>query len=386
MTTSILQIVPVWTDAGIELAHTLALDGISVKITHMSVGDANGTGYTTGGGVGQGMTALVNEIERTPIIGGIPLALNRSMQITSLIEGSTLAYDVREVGYWCNDTLVLVYAQVDPPIFKKTAGVGIALPLTLSLRRFQDLAPEAVIEVQNSPDLPAMIVEMLVHESKANPHPQYAGQAAISNLNTTLNGRIDDEVEMLVASIIAGLALKANINSPTFTGDPRSHTPALDAVNNQIITAEWVLGQGYAASNSYPKIIAQGNFMMYWHQVLEDSTNHIDYNYASNAAWNPAIPVTSIIGGIAVATKVPIPSAFDLTDLSKYSIFATAHVNFRTDYDGGYRVTDKTITPAITIDSGYLVFSWAELLVGLVDESLTNLDHYRVSWQVLQMR
>lgn len=188
MTTSIYAFQPVWTDAGITLAHSLP-DGVAVKIDAVAVGDGGGAGYLPD----EAATALVNEIERSSVIGGFPLPLGRSMQLNAVIEGSALAYSVREIAFYSGATMVLVYSRIASPIiFNKTLGVGLSMPLTISLRRFHELAPDVEITIENSPDLPAMILQMQVHEAKANPHPQYAGQLALTNLATDLNARIDD--------------------------------------------------------------------------------------------------------------------------------------------------------------------------------------------------
>ncbi|MCX4139359.1 hypothetical protein M0D68_14285 [Paraburkholderia sp. SEWSISQ10-3 4] len=97
------------------------------------------------------------------------------------------------------------------------------------------------------------------HVAAVDPHPQYATltamQAAINALVAAAPGALDTLKELAAAlgddpnfatTMTNALALKAALDSPIFSGTPRSTTPAQFDNSTRLTTSEWVNGRGAA--------------------------------------------------------------------------------------------------------------------------------------------
>jgi hypothetical protein len=97
------------------------------------------------------------------------------------------------------------------------------------------------------------------HAAAANPHPQYATltamQAAIAGLVNSSPAALDTLKELADAigddpnfatTMTNALALKAALDSPIFSGTPKSTTPAQFDNSTRLTTSEWVNARGVA--------------------------------------------------------------------------------------------------------------------------------------------
>jgi hypothetical protein len=117
------------------------------------------------------------------------------------------------------------------------------------------------------------------HEAAADPHPQYATEiwvaAQIAALINAAPGALDTLDELatalgddadFAATMANALALKAPLNSPIFSGDPRAPTPAADDNDTSIATTAFVktaMASGFvvrdnAAAKNYTISVVSG--------------------------------------------------------------------------------------------------------------------------------
>lgn len=73
--------------------------------------------------------------------------------------------------------------------------------------------------------------------------------AADAALASSIGGKADKTyVDTQDAALSSAISAKANLDSPTFTGDPKAPTPALGDNDTSIATTQWVKQQGYTSS------------------------------------------------------------------------------------------------------------------------------------------
>lgn len=177
--------------------------------------------------VGDTRTNLPNVIAETPIMASATSVVENVIRFVTLIS-TTQELEISSVGIYTTTGVLFAIASVETgTLFKVYPGISFTATFGIALNA-QMLDQ---IEVVLDPDAALAYAMMITHESKTNPHPQYAKGSDLDTLATNLSSALNT-------------AMQAHLNAE----DPHPQYALKDDLD----------GLNEAVSQAYPRIVAGG--------------------------------------------------------------------------------------------------------------------------------
>jgi hypothetical protein len=248
-----LSLNPKITQVGLALFPAPAQQGFSLTLTHVALGtskyDPTGT-----------ETALKTEVARYAITSGTnpsPRQVQVGLTITDLdATGRTPnGKSIGEIGFYSNNTLFAVWSvAAGDPLFVKTEAFDVPMAYTMDISAL----PASSVTVTPNVNKAGLETLILSHESKQNPHTQYAPLA-----------------------------------SPAFTGNPTAPTPSQFDADTSLATTAFVQR---ALGNRQSLIGVSGSY-----KVVPADMGKIIYIQGIDGAALILPPANSVLLGSSIA-------------------------------------------------------------------------------------
>jgi hypothetical protein len=190
---------------------------------------------------------------------------------------------------------------------------------------------------------PATVAPLMDGAAAVGSVAKYAKEDHIHPTDTSRAASTHTHAQGDVTNLVSDLALKAPLASPTFTGDPKSVTPATADNDTSIATTAYVQAQGYALASSIQPIATSAEYL----------ANTANKTLDTDGVWGAAPPVTLTDG----ATVTP---DFNLGINFKWTLGAvgrTLATNIKVGQSGViFLVQDGTGSRTITTWGSYYKF------------------------------
>lgn len=145
------------TQAGLAAALAAANSGIEVRLTQVAIGDGLATGGGRTGYAPTGAeTGLVHEIGRY-LVGAVDFIAPNETVVSALCDGPAEGW-INELGFFTDaGVLFALWSAPGQPLAYKTANVGVAVALTLSL---SELPADLVQVIVGAPNINIIVTGM----------------------------------------------------------------------------------------------------------------------------------------------------------------------------------------------------------------------------------
>lgn len=198
--------------------------GLTVPVTHLALGDGNGTPVTPT----EAMPGLVNEVHRVPITSVTADIDNPNWLIfEAVIPAAIGGWTIREIGLIGGNSggNKLLAIGNFPNTYKPVLAEGSAKDLVIRL--IVEVGNAAIVNLTIDPSVvvatnQAIANAVAAHEAKPNPHPQYIlqSQKGVANGVATLGGDGLVPLAQLPPAIATDDELAASLAAHVGDGDP----------------------------------------------------------------------------------------------------------------------------------------------------------------------
>lgn len=206
-----------------EWTNSLAAN-VSLPITHLAVGDGNGTPVEPS----EGMKSLVNEVHRVGITSVATDIANPNWLIfEAVLPASIGGWTIREIGLIGGTGAgnKLLAMGNFPATYKPVLAEGAAKDLVI--RMFVEVSNASIVTLNINPAVVVATVQAInnavaAHEAKPDPHPQYikASQKGAANGVATLGGDGLVPLSQLPPAIATDAELAASLFAHVSVPDP----------------------------------------------------------------------------------------------------------------------------------------------------------------------
>lgn len=159
------------TDAGLNAALDANANGLTISLTQIAIGSGKYTPLAS-------RTALQTELARYPLSGGDIEPNSKTLRFSAVIESATTR-QAFEVGLFTSTGVLFAVASITGanPLILITANIAFVAAFGMVVSEI----PAGSLTVVTDPNAPLAIALINQHLAAANPHAQYAMQAAFDD-------------------------------------------------------------------------------------------------------------------------------------------------------------------------------------------------------------